>query len=110
MSNYKLSKETKILMDREFRQYKENKRLLNFLKEDDLNPSRVLLICQKRMEYIEKIYNNLTPFEKQMYDYIFHKNYDWAYCETHFNVSKSTYYNCYNKYINSLAKEWGILK
>ena len=48
MSNYKLSKETKILMDREFRQYKENKRLLNFLKEDDLNPSRVLLICQKK--------------------------------------------------------------
>ena len=97
MSNYKLSKETKILMDREFRQYKENKRLLNFLN-------------QKRMEYIEKIFNNLTPFEKQMYDYIFAKNYDWAFCETHFNISKSTYYNLYNKFINSLAKEWGLLK
>lgn len=110
MSNYKLSKEIKKLKDREFRQYKENKRLLTSLKEEDLNPSRAVLICEKRIKYIEKIYDELTPFEKQMFDYIFHKNYDWAYCETHFNISKSTYYNCYNKYINSLAKEWGILK
>lgn len=105
MSN--LSKEMKKLMEREFRQYKENKRLLNSLNEDSENPSRAILICKKRIDYIEYIYNSLTPFEKQMYDYIFNKNYDWSYCETHFNISKSTYYNLYNKFLNSLAKEWG---
>lgn len=105
MSN--LSKETKKIMERELRQYKENKRLLNSLKEDNTNSSRAILICKKRIDYIEEIYSELTPFEKQMYDYIFNKNYDWVYCETHFNISKSTYYNIYNKCINLLAEEWG---
>lgn len=102
-----LSKEIKKLMDRELRQYKDNKRLLNSLKECNTNPSRVLLICENRIKCVEKIYNSLTPFEKQMFEYIFYKNYDWVYCQTEFNVSRSTYYNIYNKCINLLAKEWG---
>ena len=103
----KLSKETKKLMERELRQYKDNKRLLNRLKEDTTSPSRALLICENRMKYIENVINSLTPFEKQMFENIFYRNYDWAYCETHFNISKFTYYNIYNKCINLLAEEWG---
>ena len=103
----KLSKETKKLMERELRQYKDNKRLLNKLKEDITSPSRALLICENRMKYIENVINSLTPFEKQMFEYIFYKNYDWIYCESNYNISKSTYYNIYNKCINLLAKEWG---
>lgn len=103
----KLSKETKKLMERELRQYKDNKRLLNKLKEDTTSPSRALLICENRMKYIENVINSLTPFEKQMFEYIFYKNYDWIYCESNYNISKSTYYNIYNKCINLLAKEWG---
>lgn len=105
MSN--LSKEIKKLMEREFRQYKDNKYLLNRLKVDNTIPSRALLICEDRMKYVEKVINRLNPFEKQMFENIFYRNYDWAYCESHFNVSKSTYYNIYNKCINLLAEEWG---
>ena len=103
----KLSKEFKILMERELRQYKDNKRLLNRLKVNNATPSRAILICEDRMKYVENVIERLTPFEKQMYDYIFNKNYDWKYCETHFNISRSTYYNIYNKCINLLTEEWG---
>ena len=104
---FKLSKEMKKLMDREFRQYKDNKCLLNRIKQENKIPSRAVLICEDRMKYIENIYKRLTPFEKQVFEYIFYKNYDWAYCESNFNISKSTYYNIYNKCINFLAAEWG---
>ena len=105
----KLSKETKKLMERELRQYKENKRLLNKLKEDTTSPSRTLLICEDRMKYVENVLKKLTPFEKQMFENIFYKNYDWVYCEANFHISKFTYYNIYNKCINLLAEEWGRL-
>ena len=103
----KLSKETKKFLERELRQYKENKRLLERLKKEDKTPSRVILICEDRLKYIENVFNSLTPFEKQMFCYIFFNHYDWAYCETHFRISRSTYYNVYNKCINLLAEEWG---
>lgn len=105
MSN--LSKEIKKIMERELRQYKDNKYLLNRLKIDNSISSRTLLICEERMKYVENVINRLNPFEKQMFENIFNRNYDWAYCESHFNVSKSTYYNIYNKCINLLAEEWG---
>ena len=105
----KLSKEMKKIMDREFRQFQENKRLLKYLKEGNVIPSRAILICERRINYIEYIYNSLTPFEKQMFENIFYKNLDCSYCETHFGISKSTYYNIYNKCINLLAETWGKL-
>ena len=105
-----MKKEVKKLMEQELRQYKGNKCLLERLKLNNKTPSRAILICEDRMKFIENIYNNLTPFEKKMFERIFYDNYDWKYCETNFNISKSTYYNLYNKFINSLAKEWGLLK
>ena len=105
-----MQKEVKKLMEQELRQYKYNKCLLERLKLNNKNPSRAILICEDRMKCIENIYNNLTPFEKKMFERIFYDNYDWKYCETNFNISKSTYYNLHNKFINSLAKEWGLLK
>lgn len=102
-----LSKEVKKLMEREFRQYKDNKRLLNRLNSESTTPSRTVIICEDRMRYIENVLKRLNPFEKQMFENIFYKNYDWTYCEAKYNVSKSTYYNIYNKCINLLAQEWG---
>ena len=103
----KLSKETKNFLERELRQYKENKRLLEKLNKHDKIPSRAILICENRVRYIENVFNKLSPFEKQMFEYVFYKNYDCTYCEMHFNISKSTYYNIYNKCINLLAEELG---
>lgn len=103
----KLSKEVKNLMERELRQYKDNKRLLNILKAESTTPSRAIIICEERMKYIENVLKKLNPFEKQMFENIFYKNYDWSYCETNFHISKFTYYNIFNKCISLLAQEWG---
>lgn len=103
----KLSKETRKFLDRELRQYKDNKRLLERLKYENKTPSRAMLICEDRMKCIENVFNSLTPFEKQMFRYIFYEHFDWAYCESNFRISKSAYYNVYNKIINLLAEEWG---
>lgn len=103
----KLSKEVKNLMERELRQYKDNKRLLNRLKADSTTPSRAIIICEDRMRYIENVLKKLSPFEKQMFENIFYENYDWNYCQIKYNVSKSTYYNIFNKCIILLAQEWG---
>lgn len=103
----KLSKEAKKILERELRQYKENKQLINKLKIDDNISTRVILICLDRIKYVENVFNKLNPFEKQVFEYIFYKNFDSIYCESYLNVSKSTYYNIYNKCINFLAEEWG---
>ena len=131
MSKYKLSKELKKRMDRELRQYWENKRKLEKLELDIIEASnfgsnnsnsisdttsqkairlistRSILYCQERINYVENVLKRLNSFEKQMFERIFKHGSDWLYCEVNFRVSKSTYYNIYNKCIYFLAQEWG---
>ena len=131
MSKYKLSKDLKKRMDRELRQYWDNKRKLKKLELDiieannstqgnsnsisdltsqkaiKLLSTRSILYCQERITYIENVFKRLNSFEKQMFERIFKHGYDWLYCEVNFRVSKSTYYNIYNKCIYFLAQEWG---
>ena len=128
---YKLSKELKKRMDREFRQYWDNKKKLEKLELDIIesnNPGQVnsnsisdltqqkaikllstrsILYCQERITYIENVFKRLNSFEKQMFERIFKYGYDWLYCSVNFNISKSTYYNIYNKCLYYLAQEWG---
>ena len=106
-----MNKETKDFLEREMKQYWNNKDILNMLKSSKLNSmsTRSLLIVEQRMKYIENAYNQLRPFEKAVYNLIFKDCYDWTYCEANKNISKSTYYNIYNKSIELLAKEWGYL-
>ena len=133
MYKYKLPKDLKKRMDRELRQYWLNKQKLEHLeleiiessspKDNQYNTNsisdstsqkaiklistRSILYCKERISYIENVINRLNSFEKQMFENIFKNGYDWLYCETIYHVSKSTYYNVYNKCIYFLAEEWG---
>ena len=131
MSKYKLSKDLKKRMDRELRQYWDNKRKLKKLELDIIEANnstqgnsnsisdltsqktikilstRSILYCHERIDYIENVLKRLNSFEKQLFLYIFKNGYDWLYCEVNYNISKSTYYNIYNKCLYFLAQEWG---
>jgi hypothetical protein len=110
MSNYKLPKELKNKMERELRQYYYNKKKLDRLKATLLNnniSSRSLLYLEERLQYVENAYKRLKPYEQKVYDLIFKDCCDPLYCETNEGISKSTYYNIFNKSIYYLAEEWG---
>ena len=111
MSSYRLPKETKKLMERELRQYYDNKRKLEKLKKvSELtlnNSSRSLIYLEERLLYVENVYRRLKPFEQEVYNLIFKEQCDYMYCQQMKNISKITYYNIYNKSIYYLAEEWG---
>ncbi len=130
-----ISKEVKLRMKRELEQYWENKAKLKQLEEKIIESSpsssiggksstnvisditaqkaiklvstRSIIYCRERINYIENVIKNLNKFEYKIFIAIFKDRCNCNYCETHFNISKSTYYNIYNKCINMLAKEWG---
>ncbi len=105
--NNKLNKQVKKFMDRELRQYKTNKKKIIRFEEKNTEASRIILLIKERIEYIENVIKQLNPFEKEVFNLIFFEGRDWLYCEVNKNISKSTYYNIYNKIINLLAEEWG---
>lgn len=100
----KLSKELKKKMERELRQYDDNKKKLKQLKQDN---TRKLLYLEERIHYVDNVYNRLRPDEKEVYNHIFNECCDWRYCQTIYNIDKNTYYSVYNKSIYYLAEEWG---
>lgn len=104
MSNYKLPKDIKNRMERELRQYYDNKRKLDKLK---MKSTRELLYLEERILYVENVYSRLKPFEQEVYKLIFKEGCDSVYCEVNKGISKSTYYNIINKSIYFLAEEWG---
>lgn len=103
-----MDKETKEFLERELKQYWDNKDILKANKSN-LMSTRTIFLVEQRMRYIENAYKQLRPFEKAVYNLIFKDGYDWTYCEANKNISKWTYYNVYNKSIELLAKEWGYL-
>lgn len=124
MPNYKLPKELKNRMERELRQYYDNKKKLDKLKNllieekpktidptvhkiEKLESTRSLLYLEERLHYVENVYNRLRPYEQEIYNLIFRESCNPLYCETNENVSKSTYYNVFNKSVYLLAEEWG---
>lgn len=111
MLSYRLPKETKKLMERELRQYYDNKRKLDKLKNtvklSHNNSSRSLIYLEERLSYVENVFKRLKPFEQEVYNLIFKEQCDYVYCQQVKNISKITYYNIYNKSIYYLAEEWG---
>ncbi len=107
--NNKINKQVKKFLDRELRQYKTNKRKLMRLeeKEKGTEATRITIMLKERIEYIDNVIIQLNPFEKEVFKLIFFEGRDWLYCEINKNISKSTYYNVYNKIIDLLAEEWG---
>ena len=123
MPNYKLPKELKNKMERELRQYYDNKKKLDRLKtmfaEEKLitkdptgqkvasfENTRSLVYLEERLHYVENVYNRLSSFEQEVYNLIFKEKANVLYCENK-NISRSTYYNILNKSTYFLAEEWG---
>lgn len=104
--NYKLPKELKEKMEKEIKQYDYNLKLFEQLKNQNDN-SRRLLYIEHKLYCVENTYNQLDSFEKEVYDYIFKKHYNWLYCESVKRINKNTYYHVYNKSLYLLAKEIG---
>ena len=130
----KLSREIKIKMKRELEQYWQNKKKLKELEEKIIESSpgglngipknnsisdttaqkaiklvstRSILFCKERIMYVENVINQLSQSEQKIFVAIFKDKCNCNYCETHYNISKTAYYNLYNKCIIQLAKEWG---
>ena len=103
---YKLHKELKEKMLTEIEQYDYNLKLFKQLQENNENTRRLLFI-EHKLNCVENAYNQLDTFEKEVYDYIFKKHYNWLYCESVKQINKNTYYHVYNKSLYLLAKEIG---
>ena len=103
---YKLHKELKEKMLTEIEQYDYNLKLFKQLQKNNENTRRLLYI-EHRLNCVENAYNQLDPFEKEVYKYIFHNHYNWLYCESMKQINKNTYYHVYNKSLYLLAKEIG---
>jgi len=116
MDRNKIDKEVKKHMERELRQYCTNKKQIQKIEHEIMfnstdniknTSTRTILYLKQRILYIENVIKQLKPFEKEVVELIFFKGYDWIYCENVKNITKSTYYNIYNKSIKLLAEEWG---
>lgn len=131
---FKVSKEVKIKMEQELMQYWENKKKLEDLKLRIIDASnnstdsqghstsisdttsqkalklvstRSILYCEERITYVENVIKQLNSSEKEVFEFIFKKRYNFMYCQTMKNIDKNTYYNVRNKCVYLLAKEWG---
>ena len=100
----KLSKELKKYYERELKQYGNNKNKLKYM--ENLN-TRTILFLTERINCIEAVINRLDDFEKEVFYLIFRDNASWLYCKNIKNISKTTYYNIFNKCIYMLAEEVG---
>lgn len=102
----KLPSEVKRYYKRELYQYKQNKvQLQKILTNTTKTNTRVVMFLENRIKHVETVIERLTPFEKEIFDYIFNQKYDWLYCKTIKNIDKNTYYNIMNKAIYMLAEE-----
>lgn len=104
----KLPKELKKRMDRELRQYWDNVKKIEKLKQDIIEESnnsdsqfksnttsdptyqkaikllstRGLVVLEERILYVYKVINRLKPFEREIFIMIFKEGCDWLYCNT----------------------------
>lgn len=95
-------------MEREIKQYDQNKKKLEHLKtkQKGISTNRFFYL-EERIFYVEKVYNSLNENEKKVYDMIFKEGCNWLYCQTMYNIDKHTYYDIYNKILYFLAEEFG---
>ena len=102
---YKLNQDLKKRMEREIRQYDNNKNKIEKMKSQ--LSTRQLLYLEERLQHVKTAYERLKPNEQEVYDLIFKKGCNWLYCQTMYSIDKTTYYNVYNKSLYLLAQEWG---
>lgn len=69
--------------------------------------SRAILVVAERLHYIDNAISRLNDEEKEIFEIIFKKKLNQRAAETYECISKSQYYNLYNKIIYLAAIELG---
>lgn len=111
--NYKLKYHLRQYIKQELYDFNNNKQILKdvqnnlkSIKKSQSVNSNTILILQKKITGIEKVYNNLSPEEKELFNIIFEKGCNQLYARTYYNITKDMYYNAMNKIIYLTAKEY----
>ena len=113
MKNYKLSYHLRNYIKQELYDFKKNKQILKDVQKNMQSigtsqavNSKTILILQKKITSIEKVYKNLNENDKELFNIIFEKGCNQLYAKTYYNVTKDMYYNAMNKIIYLTAIEY----
>lgn len=111
--NYKLKYHLRQYIKQELYDFNKNKQILkdvqnnlNSIKTSQSVSSISILILQKKITGIEKVYNSLSKEDQELFNIIFEKGCNQLYARTYYNITKDMYYNAMNKIIYLTAKEY----
>lgn len=103
---YKLPLHIKNYIQTELYDYEENKKIIKKLENKS---TRSILLSIQRLSKIEKVYNNLSPEDKDAVKKIFFEKHNQVYAEMNDNITKDMYYNVKNKMIYLTAIEFDLI-
>ena len=103
---YKLPLHIKNYIQTELYDYEENKKIIKKLENKS---TRSILLSIQRLNKIEKVYNNLSPEDKDAVKKIFFEKHNQVYAEMNDNITKDMYYNVKNKMIYLTAIEFDLI-
>lgn len=103
---YKLPLHIKNYIQTELYDYEENKKIIKKLENKS---TRSILLSIQRLNKIEKVYNKLSPEDKDAVKKIFFKKHNQVYAEMNDNITKDMYYNVKNKMIYLTAIEFDLI-
>lgn len=111
--NYKLKYHLRNYIKQELYDFNKNKQILKDIQKDinsmetgQTVSSKTVLILQKKIMGIEKVYARLNEDEKALFNIIFEKGCNQLYAKTYYNITKDMYYNAMNKIIYLVAQEY----
>lgn len=73
----------------------------------NLRSSKSILLLERKLKAIEKVFSRLSKEEYEIVELIFKKGQSQIYTQMHNYINKDTYYNTYNKVIYLTAVEFG---
>lgn len=103
---YKLPLHIKNYIQTELYDYEENKKIIKKLENKS---TRSILLSIQRLNKIEKVYNKLSPEDKDAVKKIFFEKHNQVYAEMNDNITKDMYYNVKNKMIYLTAIEFDLI-
>lgn len=76
-------------------------------KIEELKSTKSILLLERKLKAIERVFKRLTKEEYEVVELIFKKGQSQIYTQMHNYINKDTYYNTYNKVIYLTAVEFG---
>ena len=103
---YKLPLHIKNYIQTDLYDYEENKKIIKKLENKS---TRSILLSIQRLNKIEKVYNKLSPEDRDAVKKIFFEKHNQVYAEMNDNITKDMYYNVKNKMIYLTAIEFDLI-